>query len=58
MQAPPHPPLRTLKSGQIFKKDAEWAEQNEKRNDNFLQFLFFELWEKIHGKFTIFWVQK
>ena len=49
------PPLR---SGKIFMKDAECAEQNEKRNKPFLQFLVFKLCGKIRRKLTISWVQK
>ena len=50
MQSTDPPP----RSGQIFMEGAECAEQIEKRNKIFLQFLFFELWVKINRKWVLF----
>ena len=40
MQTPPHSPHR---SGQIFMKNAQYADKNEKNKRKILWFLFFEL---------------
>ena len=48
-----------FRSGQIFMKDVQWAETNEK---SIFRFLCFELWSilypKIHQKIDQLWVQK
>ena len=47
-------PPPALRSGQIFMKDAECAELNEKRNKNFSAIFFSRLWVIIHRKLGLF----
>ena len=41
----------SLRRGHIYKKEAQYTENNEKLIFLFLQFLFFELWSILYSKF-------
>ena len=57
-----NPKKKSFQSGQIHRKDAQWAETNEKSIFHFLWFLFFwvmvDFVLKINQKIDQFWVEK